>query len=104
MFVNSINTEANHAAYFTINDPIQYQQLIQTTVSAGFIVRTRADANTIEARENTTSRREAALNSGAHYVSTDYYLPRSDFSEYSVNLPAKSAARCNPIRLPVACK
>ena len=103
MFVNSINTEANHAAYFTINDPIQDQQRIQTTVSAGFIVRTRADANTIEARRNTTSRREAALNSGAHYVSTDYYLPRSDFSEYSVNLPATSAARCNPIRLPVAC-
>ena len=103
MFVNSTSTEADHAAYFTINNPVRDQQRIQDAVKTGFIVRTRADANTIEARENSTVRRDAAFSSGAHYVSTDYYVPRLEFSEYTVKLPARSAARCNPVRRVADC-
>ena len=103
MFVNSTNSEADHAAYFTINNPIRDQQRIRAAVKSGFIVRTRADANTIEARENSTARRDAAFSSGAHYVSTDYYVPRLEFSEYTVKLPARSAARCNVVRRTAAC-
>lgn len=103
MFVNSTSTEADHAAYFTINNPLRDQKIIQDAVKTGFIVRTRADANTFEARENSTARRDAAFSSGAQYVSTDYYLPRLDFSEYTVKLPANSAARCNPVRRPAVC-
>ena len=103
MFVNSTNTEADHAAYFTINNPVRDQQRIRDAVQTGFIVRTRADANTIEARENSTARRDAAFSSGAHYISTDYYVPRLEFSEYTVKLPARSAARCNPVRRMADC-
>ena len=103
MFVNSTNTEAHHAAYFTINNPIRDQQRILDAVKSGFIVRTRADANTIEARGNSTARRDAAFSSGAQYISTDYYIPRLDFSDYVVELPANSAARCNPVRRATAC-
>ncbi|MCG8413305.1 MAG: phosphatidylinositol-specific phospholipase C1-like protein [Pseudomonadales bacterium] len=98
IFVNSVNEEADHAAYFTINDPVGSFERIQKAVKAGFIVRTRADANTIEARENDPSRREAAFATGAQYISTDYYLPRADFSPYQVQLPGNVIARCNPVR------
>jgi hypothetical protein len=98
MFVNSIDTGADHAAYFTINDPQAAFDRIQAAVIQGFIVRTRADANTLEARQNSTARREAAFASGAQYISTDYYVPRLDFSSYQVRLPNDNAARCNPVR------
>lgn len=103
-FVNSITEEHAHAAYFTINNPIRDQQRIKQAVSAGFIVRTRADANTVEARENSTTRRDAAFSSGAQYISTDYYVPRLEFSDYSVALPDKNIARCNPINARELCR
>ena len=99
MFVNSIDENEAHAAYFTMNDPLRSQDQISAAVSSGFIVRTRADANTLEARINSTDRREAAFRSGAQYISTDYYLPRPEFSDYSVGLPEGVPARCNPVRL-----
>lgn len=98
VFVNSVDEEAEHAAYFTINDPIGSFNRIQANVKAGFIVRTRADANTMEARENSTHRRDAAFNSGAQYISTDYYLPRREWSNYQAVLPGGAPARCNPVR------
>ncbi|MFT5937850.1 MAG: hypothetical protein ACI85S_002926 [Pseudohongiellaceae bacterium] len=103
IFVNSIDENADHAAYFTMNNPIRDQERIRAAVKSGFIVRTRADANTMEARNNDSSRREAAFSSGAQYISTDYYHPRLEFSEYSVSLPEKRAARCNPLLLNADC-
>ncbi|NQV70569.1 MAG: hypothetical protein HQ498_11130 [Pseudohongiella sp.] len=102
-FVNSIDEEADHAAYFTINNPLRDQDRIRAAVRAGFIVRTRADADTREARSNSSERREAAFASGAQYISTDYYVPRLAFSSYSVQLPGKTPARCNPVRRPSSC-
>jgi hypothetical protein len=67
---------------------------IAELVSAGFIVRTRADDSGIEARANDTSRAVAALASGAQLVSTDYPVPAP--SGYVV-LPPGTPARCNPI-------
>lgn len=104
MFVNSVDERADHAAYFTINSPIRDQERIRAAVKAGFMVRTRADANTTEARQNSTTRREAAFASGAQYISTDYYVPRLEFSDYSVSLPGGSPARCNPVRRDSSCQ
>ena len=104
LFVNSISQQEDHAAYFTMNNPLGDQERIRAAVNAGFIVRTRADANTREARVNDTSRREAAFASGAQYISTDYYVPRLEFSDYSVSLPGGAVARCNPVRLSSRCR
>ena len=71
---------------------------IQDSVKQGFLVRTRADADTVEARSGDTKRRETALASGAQYVSTDYYVPRTEFSDYKVGLPDGAVTRCNPVR------
>ncbi len=103
IFPNSASEDAPHAAYFTLNDSVGQQKRIRQAVQAGFLVRTRADANTFQARENDTAAREAAFASGAHYISTDYYLPRADFSDYSVRLPSGTAARCNPQRSQAPC-
>lgn len=73
-------------------------------VEAGYMVRTRADANTIEARTGETRRREAAFASGAHVVSTDYYRPDSTMGTgYQVSLPGGEPGRCNPLTAPDWC-
>jgi Phosphoinositide phospholipase C, Ca2+-dependent len=80
------------------------QQVIAELVSKGYLVRTRTDADTKQARTNDTSRREIALSSGAQLLSTDYPASeRSPWTEYFVGLPQGAVARCNPINAPPAC-
>lgn len=104
MFTNS---PANHpaAAVMIINDPIADGAKITELVRAGYLIRTRADADTAEARQNDTRRRDAAFASGAQAVSTDYYVPSTHFpSPYQVTLPgAKGSIRCNPINTQKNC-
>lgn len=88
------------AAWFKINDAVRDFDRIQRLVKAGFLVRTRADTGSSEARRNDTARRDRALASGAQFVSTDYPEPRADWSEYSVRLPdvpAGTVFRRNPL-------
>lgn len=82
-------------AFVKLDDPIADEASIKTRVAEGYIVRTRADANTLEARSGDTQRRDAAIGSGAQIVSTDYYKAdgRSDWSDYTVELPDGVAAR-----------
>ena len=85
------------AAWFKINNPIKDHDRIQKLVREGFLVRTRADADTVQSRKNDATQREKALSSGAQFVSTDYALPDRRFSDYSVRLPEGQVARSNPI-------
>lgn len=102
-FVNT-DEASPAAAYLTLNDPIADRERIRRAVQAGFIVRTRADANTEEARTGSTARRDAALASGAQYVSTDYLWSDARFAGgYQARLPRGAAALCNPVRAPKAC-
>ena len=58
---------------------------IPELVKKGYIIRTRADADTKEARVNDRSGFVAACNSGAQIITTDYYLKSTHFkSEYVV--------------------
>lgn len=102
MFVNGDET-SDDAAYLTLNDPIGQAARIRSAVASGLIVRTRADADTAEARRATTTRREAALASGAQYVSTDYMTVDSRFPTYQARLPAGVVATCNPVRAAGRC-
>ena len=65
------------------------------------MVRTRADANTVQARNNDTSQREQAFASGAQAISTDYYLPAQHFgNDYQVQIPGVcvvTAAHSTPL-------
>lgn len=100
-----VNTDENNpaAAYLTLNDPVAQQDRIRAAVRQGFIVRTRADADTIEARAADVTRRSAALASGAQYVSTDYLWADPRFATYQVRLAGGVAAACNPVRAESRC-
>ena len=77
---------------------------IASLVRQGYLVRTRADADTVEARSNDGSRRDRALRSGAQIVSTDY--PQSEPARCTgctVELPNGLPARCNPVIGPSGC-
>ena len=96
--------DAPEAAYFTMNEPVNDQALIQERVKQGFLIRTRADADTREARVNDPTRREAAFTSGAQFISTDYQDPDSRFAnDYSVKLPGGAVTRCNPAAAVAGC-
>ncbi|MEH6909692.1 MAG: phosphatidylinositol-specific phospholipase C1-like protein [Oceanicoccus sp.] len=79
MFVNASEGMAE-AAIFIMNEAKKDEQKIRQLVNRGYIVRTRADADTIEARNNDLSSFTAAKLSGAQVITTDYYLsdPRMD--------------------------
>ncbi len=95
--------EASPAAgYITLNEQSDIPR-IMADVKAGFVVRTRADADTIEARSNDTTRRDAALTSGAQYVSTDYPHPDTRLSAYQARLPDGAITVCNPVRAAAKC-
>jgi hypothetical protein len=86
-----------------LNEPVEQFDEIQRLVAAGYMVRTRADADTQEARDNDARRRDAAFASGAQAISTDYYLPATHFgNDYQVILP--QAIRCNPVTAPADCR
>ncbi|MFM7770880.1 MAG: Ca2+-dependent phosphoinositide-specific phospholipase C, partial [Bacteroidota bacterium] len=84
------NADQKNCIFLLRNDPVGHEEEIATWVRKGYVVRTRADAGTIESRNNSVVRRESAFNSRAQLVSTDYYLPNLNFSEYSVQLPSKT--------------
>jgi len=88
------------SAVHTMNDP--YDPAIAAVVDAHHLVRTRADADTVQARENDTSQRDQALASGAHFVSTDFPAP-VDWTEYQVDIPGGTPSRCNPRTGPAEC-
>lgn len=87
------------AAVFNIQDPRTEAARIARLARAGFLVRTRADADTKEARDNDPSRLNAAIASGAQYVSSDYYdgVPNPQGYAYRASLPGDRLARCNPV-------
>jgi hypothetical protein len=92
------------AGVMVVNDPIGDGDRIRDLVADGFIVRTRADADTVEARSGDTTRQDAAFASGAQYVSTDYVFPDDRFGTgYVADLPGSGAARCNPVNAPKRC-
>jgi hypothetical protein len=102
----AIFTNANpgdpDAAFVKRNDPFTDTD-IPSLVEAGYLVRTRADADTVQSRNNDPTQRDAALASWAQYISTDYPVPNLDFSPYFVAIPGGHVARCNALNAPVAC-
>lgn len=97
-FINT-DTASPAAAYLTLNDPVGQRDQIRDAVEQGFLVRTRADAETIEARRNDVRRRDAAMASGAQYVSTDYLWADPRFKGgYHVPVPGGDEVGCNPVR------
>ena len=104
MFASMESTDDPAAAFFKENDPLgENLTQIQDLVRQGFIVRTRADEPVVQVSANDRSRLEAALASGAQFVSSDYLEPDLSYSEYVASLPEGGVARCNPVSGPPGC-
>ncbi|EHK15262.1 uncharacterized protein TRIVIDRAFT_228301 [Trichoderma virens Gv29-8] len=103
LFTNSMPGQGD-CAFQKHNDPVRDAdvELIQAQVRANYWVRTRADEplNTVLGEKCDVSRRNRALRSGAHIVSTDFAafeLSSRWGCDYAVRLPGGKAARCNPV-------
>ena len=85
------------AAFTVINDP--FDERISKRLAEGYLVRTRADAGTIEARQNDYRRRDRAFASGAQFISTDYPVADRRFSDYRVIFTGGQYVRVTKTRL-----
>jgi Phosphoinositide phospholipase C, Ca2+-dependent len=107
LFTNS-NPGLPDAAFVKRNDPRGPATAeIQDLVRRGYLVRTRADADTLQARTGDTTQRDAALLSGAHFVSTDYPVPGRSApfgTDYVAQMPDGDPARCNPMNTGTHCR
>ena len=93
------------AAFIKMNEALgEDEGRIRQNVSGRYLVRTRADTPTDEARSGSTTRRDSAFRSGAHYVSPG--SPEPFRSGYRARLPGAEhlPARCNPVTAPVGCR
>lgn len=84
------------AAMMIRNDPKNLE--IKELVKKGYIIRTRADNDTQQARKNDKSDFLAACSSGAQIITTDYYLKSTHFkSDYVISFEGGKYFRLNPI-------
>jgi len=103
MFTNSDEGQPE-AAWFNVNNAQDDGERIRDLVAAGYMVRTRADEDTQQARDGDRSLQEAAFASGGQFVSTDYVVPDPVFGTgYFAAVPGGYVGRCNPISAPVDC-
>ncbi|WP_294276556.1 phosphatidylinositol-specific phospholipase C1-like protein [uncultured Chryseobacterium sp.] len=95
IFTNSAPGTPEAAVVF-MNDP--KDPSITDLVKKGYLIRTRADADTMEARKEDYSRFEQAKASGAQIITTDYYQPSRLFkSSYKVSFENNTYERKNPV-------
>ena len=93
------------AAFIERNDAVNAKDEITALVKQGYLVRTRADGDTKEARSGDIAPREAALASGAQFVSTDYEIADTRWGHgFVVAIPGGVPARCNPVNAPPDCR
>ncbi len=78
LFVNE-KQGSPEAAFMIMNNPKKDGPEIRQLVKLGYLVRTRADSDTKEARDNDYSTFKAARKSDAQVITTDYYLPSTLF-------------------------
>jgi Phosphoinositide phospholipase C, Ca2+-dependent len=96
------------AAFVKRNDPLGANTArIQDLVRKGYLVRTRSDLPLETVKSGDTTMLEAALQSGAQIVSTDFPavgMSARYGSDYVARLPEGDTARCNPVNAPRRCR
>ncbi len=94
LFTNALPGQPD-AAFTEENDGTPEE--IDGLVREGYLVRTRTDADTVQARTNDIRRRDAVLASGAQILSTDYPRGAPATSGFVVEFSGGALARCNPV-------
>lgn len=87
----------DYAAFILSDNALVNGAQIREQVAKGYIVRSRADIETWEAKANDMTRANATFASGAQIVSTDYIKPGNAYgTPYVVTLPGGGPARVRP--------
>ena len=99
------NPGTPEAAFVILNSSVGDFAEIQQRVGQGYMVRTRTDSDTKEARTGDYTNMNAAFNSGAQIISTDYYRPDPRagdgvWTDFTVRFPGGELARINAISAP----
>lgn len=89
MFVATRFAGAPHAAILSIDDPVARRDDIQRAVRSRLLVRTRADSDLTR----DPARRRAAIDSGAHFIGSDFVDPAQGWLDFGPDAPARQ----NPV-------
>ena len=100
LFTNAVPGHPD-AAFTEANDGTP--AAINALVRQGYLVRTRTDEDTVQARADDTTRRDAVMSSGAQILSTDYPRGEKAAGGYDVEFPGGTLARCNPVVKAATC-
>jgi hypothetical protein len=95
MFVAERETSRPHTSIVFYDDPVLDRASIADAIASHFLVRTRADAEL----HRDPARRDAALTSGANFISSDFVDPRFNWLE----LGPHAAGRCTPASARLGC-
>lgn len=86
-----------HTAFVMADNALVDPARVAELVRKGYLVRSRADIDTGEARRNDARRRDVTLATGAQIISTDYpFSPGIYGNDYQVR-PFDGGYRCNPV-------
>ncbi len=85
------------AAFVKRNNSSRDKEQIKELVKQGYIIRTRSDEETWQARKNDYTDMNNAFESGAQITSTDFYKPDLRFSPYQVQFPKPGPGRLDPV-------
>ncbi|WP_200979155.1 Ca2+-dependent phosphoinositide-specific phospholipase C [Echinicola sp. 20G] len=97
MFVKA-DVGQDHCGFLLLDNAIVRKGDIEEAVKKGYMVRTRSDIETYEAKVNDMSRAETAFESGAQVVSTDFFEPGNAYgTDYVVRMPNNQPLRLNPV-------
>jgi hypothetical protein len=96
LFTSAAEDGDDDQAVVKVNDPKEAPRITQL-VKDGFFVRTRSDADLVEATANDTTNREITFGSGAQIVSTDFPVAEPASNGYVVKFGDGLQVRCNPV-------
>ncbi|MFT3764552.1 MAG: Ca2+-dependent phosphoinositide-specific phospholipase C [Minicystis sp.] len=106
MFIDAEPTDP-WAGIILANDPVGDTARITAALKGNLLIRSRADSDNDGPLEGDTTQRDAAIASGAHFISTDYpvAVPGVPMSgpPYVVEIPGGTPSRCNPLTAPQEC-
>ena len=92
-----------HAAFVNLHKKklSDLRKKIRKYSKRGYMVRARADVDTVEARQGDRGRWATVMNEGANIVVTDFIWPHPNFGhDYFVRINDPGVvARCSPLRL-----
>lgn len=86
-----------HTAFMLFDNALTRNAEIRSAVQKGYLVRTRADIDTADARKDDGRRRDAALASGAQIISTDYLTTPNVYANTYHLPPFSGGWRCNAL-------